>query len=70
MKKSYIKCIRLIALLFLSVIAPIALLFLSTFMIPVESKSRYTIPVSTPMPTPRPTSSASIDNQLFLLWSN
>lgn len=66
MKKSYIKYIRLIVLLFLSVVAPLALLFLSTFIPPVESKSRYTIPVSTPRETPSP----SVDNQLFLLWSN
>lgn len=59
MKKSYIKYIRLIVLLFLSVIAPLALLFLST----VESKSRYTIPVSTPRATPSP----NVDNLLFLL---
>lgn len=63
MKKSYIKYLRKKARKII-----IVLLFLSAFIAPVESKSRYTIPVSTP--TPSPTALESVNNQEFLLWSN
>lgn len=65
MKKSYIKYLRKKTRKII-----IALLFLSAFIAPVESKSRYTIPVSTPTPTPSPTVLESTNNQEYLLWSN
>lgn len=65
MKKSYIKYLRKKARKII-----IALLFLSAFIAPVSGKNRYTIPVSTPSPTPSLIPSPSVDNQEFLLWSN